>query len=217
VTDIVLAAAPTAGPRSRKGVQTRARLLEAAKAVFEEQGFLDTRISDISKRAGLSHGSFYHYFDSKEHIFHEVVALIDDELLAGLNLMFDRTYRATPPERLHEALRIHFEAYRNEARMMGVIEEVGRHDEQIGTLRNQRREERTRRVARSIRQLQQHGLADPLLDPMIAAAAVSAMTQRFAERWFVEGFPDCSFETGLDQFTRVFVNALGLRHHPETS
>ncbi len=59
-------------PRSRKGAETRARLLEAAKRVFEEKGFLDARISDISERAGLSHGSFYHYFDSKEQIFREI-------------------------------------------------------------------------------------------------------------------------------------------------
>ena len=36
------------GPRSRKGARTRARLLEAAKEVFEEHGWIDTRISDIS-------------------------------------------------------------------------------------------------------------------------------------------------------------------------
>ena len=53
------------GPRSRKGAKTRARLLAAAKETFEEDGFLDARISDIAERAGLSHGSFYHYFDSK--------------------------------------------------------------------------------------------------------------------------------------------------------
>src|SRR4051794_4773888 len=66
--------APTAGagPRSRKGAQTRVRLVEAAKAVFEETGFLEARISDIAQQAGLSHGSFYHYFDSKEQIFREV-------------------------------------------------------------------------------------------------------------------------------------------------
>ena len=66
-----------AGPRSSKGARTRARILEAAKAVFEETGFLNARISDIAERAGLSHGSFYHYFESKEQIFREVAELVD--------------------------------------------------------------------------------------------------------------------------------------------
>ena len=66
------------GPRSRKGVETRARLVAAAKEIFERDGFLDARISDIAEKAGLSHGSFYHYFESKEEVFREVVAEVDE-------------------------------------------------------------------------------------------------------------------------------------------
>src|SRR4051812_17298437 len=62
------------GPRSAKGERTRARIIEAAKSVFEDQGFLDARITDIAERAELSHGSFYTYFDSKEDVFLEVAA-----------------------------------------------------------------------------------------------------------------------------------------------
>src|SRR6478672_7439216 len=70
--DTATAELASAPPRSRKGAQTRARLLESAKLVFEETGFLEARISDIAETAGLSHGSFYHYFDSKEQTFREV-------------------------------------------------------------------------------------------------------------------------------------------------
>ncbi len=70
------------GPRSRKGVETRARLVVAAKEVFEQDGFLEARISDIAERAGLSHGSFYHYFESKEEVFREVALEVDELALA---------------------------------------------------------------------------------------------------------------------------------------
>ena len=68
------------GPRSRKGIETRARLIAAAKEVFERDGFLDARISDIAEQAGLSHGSFYHYFESKEEVFREVAAGVEERL-----------------------------------------------------------------------------------------------------------------------------------------
>ena len=118
-------------PRSRKGAATRARLVEAAKAVFEDVGFLDARVSDIADRAGLSHGSFYHYFDSKEQVFREVAQAIDRELSAGMALILDRESTASPQERLTAALRLHFEGYRREARMMRVIEQMSRHDEEV--------------------------------------------------------------------------------------
>ena len=45
-------------------------------------GFLDARITDISKRAGLSHGAFYHYFTSKEQLFREVAEIQEARLTA---------------------------------------------------------------------------------------------------------------------------------------
>src|SRR5580704_3563422 len=91
----------TGVPRSQKGVRTRARLLEAAKEIFEEDGFLEARISDIAERAGLSHGSFYHYFDSKEAIFREVAEAVEERLSAPLgDIIMDPGSRASPQERI---------------------------------------------------------------------------------------------------------------------
>ena len=200
------------GPRSRKGARTRARLLKAAKEVFEEDGFLEARISDIAERANLSHGSFYHYFESKEDIFREVAEAVEEQLSAPLGcVILDSSSPATPQERIREAIRLHMESYRREARIMGVIEEVSRYDDHVGAVRMKRHQQYHQQVASSIRQLQQHGLADPDLDPKIAAAALGAMTVRFPEMWLVEGYLNCNFDKGVDQLTRVFINALGLK------
>ena len=72
---------PTGG-RSRKGADTRARLVQAAKEIFERDGFLEARITDIAQRAGVSHGSYYHYFESKEQLFREVAELQEARLTA---------------------------------------------------------------------------------------------------------------------------------------
>ena len=200
------------GPRSRKGAETRARLLAAAKEIFEENGFLDARISDIAERAGLSHGSFYHYFDSKEEIFREVAEAVEDQLSAPLgSVILDPKSDATPQERIREAIRLHMESYRREARIMGVIEQVSRYDEHVKAARFLQHLHYREQVEESIRRLQRHGLVDPDLDPVIAAAALGSMTTRFPEMWLVEGRLKCSFDDGVDQLTRVFVNALGFK------
>jgi AcrR family transcriptional regulator len=199
------------GPRSRKGVETRARLVSAAKEIFERDGFLDARISDIAEQAGLSHGSFYHYFESKEEVFREVAAEVDDRLSAPLNsVILDSSSTAGPYERIREALRLHLESYREEARILGVIEQVSRFDPEAGALRFERHRQYHDEIANSIRRLQRHGLADSRLDPNIAAAALGAMTYRFPEAWFVQGLFDCDFDTGVEQLTLLFVKALGL-------
>ena len=200
------------GPRSRKGVETRARLLAAAKEVFEQDGFLDARISDIAERAGLSHGSFYHYFESKEEVFREVAAEVEQRLREPLySVILDPSSTASPYERIHEGIRRNFQSYRDEARIMGVIEQVSRFDDDLRASRNERHHVSSAQIADSIRRLQQHGLADQSLDPVIAAAGLGAMTYRFPELWFVQGLLDCDFDLGVEQLTRLFVNALGLQ------
>lgn len=49
------------------------RLLRAAEECFAESGFHGARMAQIAKRAGISPGLIYHYFDSKEQIIAEII------------------------------------------------------------------------------------------------------------------------------------------------
>ncbi|HEY9398086.1 MAG TPA: helix-turn-helix domain-containing protein, partial [Burkholderiales bacterium] len=48
-------------------------LAAAALELFVERGFAATRLEDIAARAGVSKGTLYLYFDSKDALFKEVV------------------------------------------------------------------------------------------------------------------------------------------------
>ena len=48
-------------------------ILEAALVVFGEAGFARTKIDDVARLAGVSKGTVYLYFDSKEALFREMV------------------------------------------------------------------------------------------------------------------------------------------------
>lgn len=199
-------------PPSRKGQRTRERLLEAAKEIFEEQGFLNARITDIATRAEQSHGSFWYYFTSKEQVFRELAAAVDERLFAPLDdvILAESATHTAPQERIREATRRHLEAYKREARMMDLIEQVSRYDSEINALRLARHKSHTERVTRAVRQLQRAGVADPSLDPKITALALGALTQRFAELWFVHGALDCTMEHAVEQLSRIYENALQL-------
>jgi AcrR family transcriptional regulator len=60
--------------QARRRERTRARLVEAARAVFARQGVDATRINDITEEADVGFGSFYNYFESKDAI---VVAVVE--------------------------------------------------------------------------------------------------------------------------------------------
>jgi AcrR family transcriptional regulator len=196
-------------------VQTRARLIDAAKEVFERDGFLAARISDIAERAQLSHGSFYHYFDSKEQVFREVAAAQEERLTAPADdgdELGDSD--ASPRERIRRANRRYLERYRDEAQIMGVIEQVSRYDDHVNGARIATQQHFAERAERAIRRLQKEGVADASVDPTIAADALGAMVARFAELWLVQDYRSYDFDDAVEQLTTLWANALGLPHEP---
>jgi AcrR family transcriptional regulator len=60
-------------PLSKRGLDTRRRLLDAAEAVFGELGYHDASVVRVAQDAGVAAGTFYLYFDSKKAIFDELV------------------------------------------------------------------------------------------------------------------------------------------------
>ncbi|WP_235190826.1 TetR/AcrR family transcriptional regulator [Amycolatopsis rifamycinica] len=67
---------PAAARRDELASRTRADLLAAAKRLFGERGYLDTKIIDIAAAAGRAVGSFYTHFDDKE----QLLAVLRSEL-----------------------------------------------------------------------------------------------------------------------------------------
>lgn len=65
---------------SKKGRDTKLKIVKAAWDLFYKQGYDDTTIEEIVDESGTSKGSFYHYFESK------------DALLGSLAYLFDEKY-----------------------------------------------------------------------------------------------------------------------------
>ena len=199
---------------SRKGLQTRARLVEAAKRVFERDGFLEARIVDIAEAANLAPGSFYHYFDSKEELFLEVAQMQEERLTAPSLDSSAEGGDSSPTESIHRANRLYLERYRDEAALMGVIEQVSRYDDDVNAARMATMKHFVERAERSIRRLQREGEADARLNPSMAADALGAMIARVAELWLVQGYRDYDFDQAVDQLGILWANALGLGEGP---
>ncbi|NCG21428.1 MAG: TetR family transcriptional regulator [Rhodobacterales bacterium] len=68
--------------RDRQREETRRRLFDAALLVFREQGVDESRIDDIAQRAGVSRGTFYFHYPSKDDVLLQLmmetqIAMVD--------------------------------------------------------------------------------------------------------------------------------------------
>ena len=55
-------------PTGSRGEQTKSSIIDAALDLFEEVGFEATTMRAIAKRADVSVGNAYYYFDSKDQL-----------------------------------------------------------------------------------------------------------------------------------------------------
>jgi AcrR family transcriptional regulator len=199
---------PSYHPRSSRGEQTRARLVKAAKEVFERDGLFDARIIDIGKRANVSYGAFYHYFKTKEQLFREVAAAQERRLSAPPDETGRPASVDSPEERIRDANRRYLERYRAETQLMRVIELASRYDPHVNAERMASQRSLADRSERAIRRLHDEGRADPRVDPAIAADALGSMVERFAELWLTQGYREYDLDEVVDQLTLLCTNAL---------
>jgi AcrR family transcriptional regulator len=66
--------------RMEKGKATRDRLIEAGRALFGEYGYDGTSIGAILEAAGVTRGSLYHHFATKEALFDAVLDRVVGEI-----------------------------------------------------------------------------------------------------------------------------------------
>ena len=92
---------PAGEPRWRRRKADRpGEIIAAALDVFSERGFAAARLDDVAKRAGLSKGALYLYFETKEDLFRAVVGEAAGANLAHLeraveaDLPFEQAARA---------------------------------------------------------------------------------------------------------------------------
>ncbi|MFZ2175827.1 MAG: TetR/AcrR family transcriptional regulator [Rhodococcus sp. (in: high G+C Gram-positive bacteria)] len=196
-------------PATVRGARTRAALVAAARTVFERSGYLDARLTDITKEANCSTGSFYTYFDNKEQVFAAVLEVAQEDMMhPGMQRVQDTD---DPYAVLEASNRAYLEAYRRNAKLMGLLEQVAHIDAAFADLRRRRAEAFIVRNARGIAELQARGIADKKLDPMLASRALSGMVSRLAYSVFVanenDGTP-AEFDDVVYTLTRIWANAL---------
>jgi len=76
--------------RSEKKQETKDKILKAAYALFEEQGYDGTSYGEIARRAGVGYGTIYTHFSSKENLLLEHYLELIYGQVARLNKMIKR-------------------------------------------------------------------------------------------------------------------------------
>jgi AcrR family transcriptional regulator len=195
-----------AGPLTDRGQTRKDALLAAARRVFERDGYLETRVVDITDEAGASQGTFYTYFDSKESIFYEVAQRTMSEVLENLHADEVPTQ---PIERIRGALQRFVDAYRPAARIVSLVEQVGTIRPDVQAMRLAARDAFVQRTVRGLERWQREGVADSMLDAQLTAEVLGSMVDHVCYVWMNLGV-EFEEEPLIDTLTLLWARAVGV-------
>ena len=161
-----------------RGEQTRRALLQAASRLFAENGYHNTSVPDIVRAAGVGHGTFYEYFASRRAILVVLTRQVSD-----VDSRLPRLRSQNLADRIRAEIFWYLSDHVEHLELTKVWHDAATIDPEIAETR---RRERARRQARVRQGIASAGTRGDI-DPDIAAAALTAMLEEFAQRWFVEG------------------------------
>jgi AcrR family transcriptional regulator len=183
-------------------------IVQAAREVFEEKGFEETRIADITTRADTAYGSFYTYFDSKEAVFRELAKELSGAIFTASRA--SDLEGASPEAKIRHTTRLYLETFAQNAHLMFVFEQVAARDEYFRALLLEVRNLFVDRIAHGTKRLQDQGFASPDLDPVMCAHLLGGMIENIGRMMYTYG-QQHDLEHLLDEATALWARAIGLR------
>jgi AcrR family transcriptional regulator len=195
--------------RKEQAAGTEAALKQAAREVFAERGYLNTKITDITAAAGRATGSFYNHFAGKEELLEallvDMLAAADDAVLA------DQTHEADFSR--IESVRWHVAAfwrfYQAHLPEMIALKQAAMVDPVLG--------QRLQRImadddAHMITHLSY--LPAPQPDPLLQISAMNSLLEGFAYTWLVVNPPagrTITDEAAIDLLTNLLHHGMAGR------
>jgi AcrR family transcriptional regulator len=192
-------------PLSRRGLDTRRRLLDAAERVFGDVGYHDASVVKIAELAGVAAGTFYLYFEEKKAVFDELVRDLNRRIR---HAMKDASEGGTT--RLEQEL-LGFEAFFAFTREHPALYRIIRQAEFVSPEMLRYHYERlSSGYVDALRAAADSGEIDAL-DPEVAAFALMGIGEMVGMRWILWGDgnpPPAEVFAELERFIR---GALGIR------
>lgn len=191
-------------PRAQK---TRASLISAAAKVFPRDGFFNSRVTDITTEAGTASGSFYNYFSSKEEILFEVIHQMNQQMYEQSRSSLGS--ESTPYERIRAATAAYVSAYRVNAPIISILEQVATLSPDFMQLRLTTRNKFRARLEARVREWQKQGIVDDELPVEPICGALISTVSNFCYMWFVFGEKYDETEA-VNTLSLVWARSLGI-------
>lgn len=191
--------------RSEKAAETEAALKAAAKRVFAERGYLNTKITDITAEAGRAAGSFYNHFAGKEELLE---ALLKDMSAESDNVALEAEHKSdfTDPDAVRFHVAAYWRFYRANTATLRALAEASLVNETFAKTYAKFGESEMADVLGHLKYITDAGLTLPTT-PMSSLSLMYAMVDTYVRRWHEVG-SELDEDQAIEALTRFVYRGL---------
>ncbi len=199
---------PTLKPISVSGDGSE-RILVAAEELFAEHGFDAVSINAIAAHAGVSKANVFHHFSSKEALY---IAVLREACRDSAENLDHLQHDHRPfPERLADFAREHLNHILERHKVTRLIqrEMLYNHPGRAQDMAEKVFGDKFQRLVQILRDGQARGELRTDVDPaMVATLLIGANVFFFQARALLQHFPDVTFATDPDRYSRMTIDML---------
>jgi AcrR family transcriptional regulator len=197
------------GLREAKKQRQRQEIVDRALELFREHGYDETRVSDVTERAGISDATFFNYFASKDLVLDEL-ALAQVELFSE-TLRYQLGLDKSVPDRIRETMKVAAAAIAADREFQAVLYTRSNLFHSDGALK-ERTHEMYRLLAKLFEVGQKRGEIRPDVKPMQLAEILIATYHLTTINWLIRWWGGRqSLERRLAAAIEVFLNGCRTR------
>jgi AcrR family transcriptional regulator len=177
--------------------------------VSAEAHTAQAKVTHITSTAGVSTGSFYTYFASKDEIFREIAREVVDELVVAAHRDPDEPHEDLAAS-IEAALRRYVAVAARHATLTSSLQRISHVDPELRAYRTEGMARTVARTERTIRSLQEAGIVAPSVDAATLAQVLQSMVISAVYDRLTSTDGELDQDELVATLTHVWVRALGL-------
>lgn len=185
----------------------RQRIMEAATQVFANQGFYNSTVADVAKKASVADGTIYLYFKNKDDL---LISIFEQSMD-----MFIQTARSQlsgvshPKDKLKIFIALHLELVQNYQDLAQVIQiELRQSSKFMKEYANEKFFEYLGIIEEILKEGQKVGLFKSSLNPVILKRAIFGAVDEMALEWILMKKKRYTVEEAASQLCEMFIDGV---------
>ncbi len=189
-------------PRQERSIEKKNKIIQAGYELFSEVGYYGTNTAEIAKRAGVSTGIVYGYFQDKRDILICVLEIYIERVIEPILKIFDKLaspieYEEVVPKTVDEVIKIH----KRNRKIHEALHSLASTDEAVGAKFIELEDEITKKIASKLSALNEN-----VENPLEKIHFAMNLVQTFSHEYVFDKHEYIDYFVMREMVTKTIIN-----------